>query len=70
VALLHHLQGNTSIGLDYWKKNHNDKVASPQNTARFLNNPFFDEETREELNKQHLAFLHQFPNSKRDHGAD
>ncbi|MHA2274049.1 MAG: tetratricopeptide repeat protein [Candidatus Hodarchaeales archaeon] len=70
VALLHHLQGNTSIGLDYWKKNHNHNVASPQKTARFLNNPFFDEKTKKELNRQHLAFLQQFPNSKRDNGAD
>ncbi|MFW9917253.1 MAG: tetratricopeptide repeat protein, partial [Candidatus Thorarchaeota archaeon] len=63
VALLHHLQGNTSIGVRYWDKNHNRKAASSQKTARFLNSPFFDEKTRKELNRQHLAFLQQFPNS-------
>lgn len=70
VALLHHLQGNTPKGLDYWKKNHNSKVASPQKTARFLQNPFFDEQTKKELDRQHLAFLQQFPDSPRDDGAN
>ncbi|MFQ5981090.1 MAG: tetratricopeptide repeat protein [Candidatus Heimdallarchaeota archaeon] len=59
VAFLHHLQGNTQQGLTYWRKNHNKKAAYPNESARFLNNPFFDDQTKKELARLHFDFLTQ-----------
>lgn len=59
VAFLHHLQGNTQQGLDYWRKNHNKKGAYPKESASFLGNPLFDEQTPNGLARQHFDFLKQ-----------
>jgi len=56
IALLYHLNGETEVGLKYWERNHNNKVAF-QRYSLPMSKTIQEENAKIELEKQHLRFL-------------
>ena len=56
IALLYHLNGETDIGLEYWKRQHNKKAPFQKYSVSMLKT-IQEKNAKEELEKQHLRFL-------------
>ncbi|MFX1536300.1 MAG: tetratricopeptide repeat protein, partial [Promethearchaeota archaeon] len=56
TALLYHMNGETEVGLEYWKRNRNNKVSFQKYSAPVMK-AIQDKKVKKELEKQHLRFL-------------
>ncbi|UCG04318.1 MAG: tetratricopeptide repeat protein [Candidatus Heimdallarchaeota archaeon] len=64
IALLYHLNGATDEGLAYWQRNHQKKVPFQKYSVPLLS-VIKEENTKKELEKQHLKFLKRVIELKR-----
>jgi tetratricopeptide (TPR) repeat protein len=62
-ALLHHITGDSSLGLSYWQ-NYSKKGPSQQYRPNFLNNLELEEEQKKFLEQEHEVFLQKVTSEK------
>ena len=63
ASLLHHIKGDTTIGLSYWQK-HSKKLSLQQYKPSFLNNSDLEEEQKIFLKQEHSVFLQKVMSNK------